>query len=276
MAAERRQIITLLTDFGTRDHFVGSMKGVMLSINPDLEIVDITHDVTSHDLAEAAFTLRSFYHYFPRLTIHLAVVDPGVGSKRRPIMAISERYFFIAPDNGLLSFIYEEEQITSVIHITADHYFLKPVSRTFHGRDIFAPVAAWLSKGVEPAKFGEPISDYVKFSVPKVKIVQNALQGMVLHVDKFGNLITNIPEAAVPRSAGGEPLVEKILVGQREVVSIKESYSEGKPGELFAIAGSSGFYEIALNRGSAASALSLGRGTDVVMILKVQPGSTGT
>ena len=163
----RRPIVTLITDFGIHDHFVGTIKGVILNINPDVEIVDITHKVASYDIFDAAFTLAQSYRFFPPDTIHLVVVDPGVGTLRRPLLAHSMAYKFVAPDNGVLSVICEREENLEVRHITADHYFLNPVSNTFQGRDIFAPVVGWLSKQVEVDKFGEPIADFAKFSSPK-------------------------------------------------------------------------------------------------------------
>jgi S-adenosylmethionine hydrolase len=268
MAEGKKQIITLLSDFGTKDHFVGCMKGVILEISPDVEIIDITHDVPAHDILSGAFTLRSYYSYFPTRTIHLAVVDPGVGSRRRPVIVSTENYVFVAPDNGLLSFVYEMETVSRVIHITEDHFFRKPVSNTFHGRDIFAPVAAWLAREIEPAKFGPEITDYLKLTTPKVRAINpKMLQGVVLHVDKFGNIITNFTEKEIPR-VGGVSQLAKFLIAREEVTEVKNSYEEGDQGEVFAILGSSGFYEIAVSRGSAAALLSANRGMEVGALLK--------
>src|SRR5213078_117734 len=187
-----RPIVTLTTDFGLNDHFVGTMKGVILKIVPNAEIVDICHSVQAFDILDGALALAQAYSYFPTRTVHLVVVDPGVGSARRPILASSDKYNFVAPDNGVLSLMYAREERLNVRHITAEHYFLQPMSNTFHGRDLFAAVAGWLSKGVEVAKFGEEITDFVRFAAPKPKVVSDKLmKGVVLKSDKFGNLITN-------------------------------------------------------------------------------------
>ncbi|MBI1748818.1 MAG: SAM-dependent chlorinase/fluorinase [Acidobacteria bacterium] len=264
MAESRRPIITLLTDFGTVDHFVGCVKGAILEINPDVHLIDATHDVPSHDVLAAAFTLRSYYNYFPAGTVHLVVVDPGVGTRRRPLLVATERYYFVAPDSGLLSVVFENETIHRVIHITEDHFFRKPVSKTFHGRDIFAPVAAWVTRGIDQFKFGPEITDYVSLSTPKVRQVgPKLLQGVVLYVDKFGNLVTNFTEKDIPAER-----FDKILIAGEEVSILQDAYAEGDPGEFFAIPGSSGFYEIALTRDSAAQALEAARGTEVGALLK--------
>ena len=162
-----RRLITLTTDFGLADHFVGVMKGVILRINPDAVLVDISHEVDSYDILDGAFTLAQSYRFFPPGAIHLVVVDPGVGSARRPILASTANAQFVAPDNGVLSMIYEREPDAQVRHITRERHFLRPVSNTFHGRDIFAPIAAWLSKGVEPIEFGETMTDHVRPALPK-------------------------------------------------------------------------------------------------------------
>jgi len=254
----------LITDFGANDHFVGTMKGVIYNINPDVEIVDITHTVASYDIFDAAFTLAQSYRFFPSDTIHLVVVDPGVGTSRRPLLARSLAHKFVAPDNGVLSLIYEREENLEVRHITADHYFLNPVSATFQGRDIFAPVAGWLSKGVEVDKFGDPIADFIKFSSPKPKPVgENLINGVVLKIDKFGNILTNLRPEDMPQLFAENPPPFKIVINQHEITRLNLAYSMGKPSELFAIVGSSGYLEICTNRGSAARALNVNRGTEV-------------
>ena len=164
-----QSLITFTTDFGQNDHYVGTMKGVILNINPAAQIVDICNAVQSFDILDGALTIVQAYHYFPADTVHLVVVDPGVGSTRRPLLVTTEKQMFIAPDNGVLSFVYEREERVSVRHITASHYFLQPVSSTFHGRDVFSAVAGWLSKGVEVAKFGDEITDYIRFAAPKTQ-----------------------------------------------------------------------------------------------------------
>jgi hypothetical protein len=260
----RKPLVTLITDFGASDHFVGVMKGVILNINPEVQIVDLCNHVNSFDIFDAAFALAQSYRYFPNDTIHLVVVDPGVGSARRPILARTIDYKFVAPDNGVLSLIYEREESIEVRHVSSEHYFLSPVSQTFHGRDVFAPVAGWLSKGVEVDKFGEVITDYAKFTPPKPKKVgPELLTGVVLRIDKFGNLITNITPGDVPELFSDPAPAFKIVINQQEVTRLYQAYSLGKPSEIFAIVGSSGYLEISTNRGSAAKALNVGRGAEV-------------
>lgn len=264
----RKPIVTLTTDFGVSDHFVGTMKGVILTIESNAEIVDISHSVQAYDVLDGALTISQAYNYFPTGTVHMVIVDPGVGSARRPIIASSDRHHFVAPDNGVLSLIYQREERLNARNITADHYFLQPVSQTFHGRDIFAPVAAYLAKGVDPEKFGEEVTDYVRFNAPKPKPVnESTLRGIVLKADRFGNLITNITPEDASMLFTQPPAAFKIAVGKREVTDIKASYAEGAPGEVFGILGSTGYLEIAVNRGSAAQLLGVGKGTEVNIVL---------
>jgi len=272
----RRQVVTLTTDFGLADHFVGVLKGVILNINPEVQIVDVSHSVNSYDIFDAAFTLAQSYRYFPSDTIHLVVVDPGVGAARRPILARTMNYKFVAPDNGVLSLIYEREgEALEVRHVTADHYFLNPVSNTFHGRDIFAPIVGWLSKGVELDKFGDPITDYAKFTPPRPKKVSDTLmKGVVLKVDKFGNIITNLSPEDIPQLFSENPPPFKIIVNQQEISRLNLAYSMGKPSEVFAIVGSSGFLEICTNRGSAAKTLNVARGAEIGVMLGGQAATT--
>jgi S-adenosylmethionine hydrolase len=258
----------LITDFDTADHFVGTMKGVILNINPEVDIVDICHEVASYDIFEAAFTLAQSYRFFPPETIHLVVVDPGVGTARRPLLARTGAYRFVAPDNGVLSLIYEREENVEVRHITSDHYFLNPVSNTFQGRDVFAPVVGWLSKRVEVDKFGDLVTDYTRFTSPKPKCVSdNLIKGVVLKVDKFGNVITNLTPEDVPQLFSENPPPFKIIINQQEITRLNLAYSMGKPSEIFAIVGSSGYIEICTNRGSAAKALNVNRGVEVGVML---------
>jgi S-adenosyl-L-methionine hydrolase (adenosine-forming) len=265
-------IVTLTTDFGLSDHFVGTMKGVMLRINPALQFVDISHQLDSYNISGAAFTLGLAYSYFPDNTIHLAVVDPGVGSSRRAIVARARGYLFVAPDNGLLSLVYEREPECEVREITAEHYFLKPVSHTFHGRDIFAPVAAWLSKGIAPENFGERITDYCRLELPRPQRTDaQHFRATVLKADRFGNLITNLAPADAPELFLEPSPSFRLAIQGRIVGRLYRSYSAGGSGELFAILGSSGYLEVCMNRASAASALQAGPGTEVT--LELGPGS---
>ena len=270
----RNPIITLTTDFGTNDHFIGTMKGVILSIEPDAQIIDICHSVQAFDVLDGALTISQAYSYFPTGTIHMVIVDPGVGTARRPLVVSSERHHFVAPDNGVLSLIYQREQRLSARHVTGEHYFLQPVSNTFHARDIFSPVAAYLAKGVDPQKFGEAVTDFVRFSAPKPKPVnENTLRGVVLKADRFGNLITNITPQDAPMLFKENPGAFKIVVGQREIREIKDAYAQGAPGEVFGIMGSMGYLEIAANRGSAAQLLGVSKGTDVNIVLGEAAGA---
>jgi S-adenosyl-L-methionine hydrolase (adenosine-forming) len=259
-----QRIITLTTDFGVSDHFVGTMKGVILNINPDAKIVDLCNAVHSYDVLDGALTIAQAYRYFPADTVHVVLVDPGVGSSRRPILAVTERHMFIAPDNGVLSLVYEHEERLSVRHITAEHYFLQPLSQTFHGRDVFAAVAGWLSKGVEVSKFGDEITDFARFAAPKPKPVnENLIKGVVLKTDKFGNLITNITPSDVPRLFQPDPPPFKIFVGKTEITKMKTAYAQGAAGEVFGILNSMGYLEIATNRGTANKIVTADRGSEV-------------
>jgi S-adenosyl-L-methionine hydrolase (adenosine-forming) len=263
-----RPIITLTTDFGTNDHFVGVMKGVILDIVPEAQIVDICHSVQAFDVLDGAITISQAYSYFPARTVHVVVVDPGVGTARRPILASSDGYHFVAPDNGVLSLVYARESRVHVRHITSEHYFLQPVSNTFHARDIFAPVAAYLAKEVDSLKFGEEVEEYVRFSAPKPKAVDgNRMRGVILKVDRFGNLITNITPQDVPALFAATAKGFKITVGSREITEIHNAYAEGAPGQVFGILGSMGFLEIAANRGTAAQLTGAGKGSEVSIIL---------
>jgi S-adenosyl-L-methionine hydrolase (adenosine-forming) len=263
-----RPIITLTTDFGTNDHFVGVMKGVILDIVPEAEIVDICHSVQAFDVLDGALTISQAYSYFPNRTVHVVVVDPGVGTARRPIVASCDKYHFVGPDNGVLSLIYAKESRIHVRHITAEHYFLQPVSNTFHARDIFSPVAAYLAKEVDSLKFGEEVEDYVRFSAPKPKAVEaNRMRAVVLKVDRFGNLITNVTPQDVPAIFGKGAKGFKIVIGNKEITEIRNAYAEGAPGEVIAILGSMGFLEIAANRGTAAQLTGAGKGSEVSIIL---------
>ncbi|MBI1750577.1 MAG: SAM-dependent chlorinase/fluorinase [Acidobacteria bacterium] len=258
-------IITLTTDYGTSDHLVGVMKGTILKINPETTIVDISHSVMPFDILDGALTIGQAYRHFPPKTIHVVVVDPGVGSQRRPILVTGDQHYFVAPDNGVLSMVYECEPKVTVRHITAEHYFLNPVSNTFHGRDIFGPVAAWLGKNWQTPSFGEEVSDYVRFSLPKPKVANNTIKGVVLKVDNFGNLITNLTPEDVPQVVAGTNF--KITVGAREIDKLAQTYAHGAPGEVLALIGSSGFLEISVNKGHAARALSMQRGAEVTIVL---------
>lgn len=263
-----RPIITLTTDFGTNDHFVGAVKGVILDIVPEAAIVDITHAIQAYDVLDGAIAISQTYAYFPTGTVHMVVVDPGVGTTRRPIIASSDGYHFVAPDNGVLSMVYAKEERIHVRHITSDHYFRQPVSSTFHGRDVFAPVAAYLAKFVDSHKFGDEIEDYVKFAAPRPKTTaENRVRAVVLKVDRFGNLITNITPEDIPALFTDKPGKFKLVVGSKEITEIRKAYAEGKQGEVFCILGSMGYLEVVANRAPAAQLTGAAKGSEVSILL---------
>ena len=265
------RIVTFTTDFGLNDPFVGIMHGVVLNIHPETSIVDICHAVASYDIFDGAWTIAQAYRFFPPRTVHVVVVDPGVGGTRRPIIVETDDYVFVAPDNGVLSLVEMREPKFTVRHVTAERYFLQPVSQTFHGRDVFSPVAGWLSKGVAPAEFGPEISDYVRLTLPAVeRIGENSLRGVVLKVDKFGNLITNISEQEAPGIVRGSASAgEHPDCGPDDHARLCHSYAEGGEDEFFAIVGSSGYLEIAAKQASAAEKLASGVGTPVGVVLQI-------
>ncbi len=265
-----RPIITLTTDYGTSDHFVGAMKGVILNINPDAEIVDITHRVMPYDILDGALAIGQAYRYFPRRSIHVVVVDPGVGTQRRPILVSGDQHYFVAPDNGVLSMVFERESSLAVRHITATHYFLHPVSNTFHGRDVFASAAAWLSKNSLLDSFGEEIHDFVRFSLPKAKVEGTIVKGVVLRVDTFGNLITNLTSEDV-HSIVQPGAAFKLRIGNSEVSKFVQTFAQGAAGEPCALLGSSGYLEITVNHGNAARTLSAQRGAEISVELAQSP-----
>ncbi len=244
-------LITLTTDFGLEDPYVGIMKGVILNIHRDCRIVDISHGIASQDILVGALTLNSSFRFFPKGTIHVAVVDPGVGSSRRPILVQTEDYFFVGPDNGLLSPALEQEKNVRIYHLIQDRFFLKPMSHTFHGRDIFAPVAGWLSKGTHPSEFGPQIQDFLTLKLPLPKRKGHHVLGTILRIDKFGNLITNLTAKDFPEPARGFVL----RIAGHEIRQHLSTYAEAQTKTPFTIFGSSGFLEISVHRGSAAIVL---------------------
>ncbi len=253
-----RSIITLTTDFGLADHFVGTIKGVILGIHPSAELVDITHEVGSYAIPEAAFAVSQVYPYFPKKTVHLVVVDPGVGTSRRPIIVEAAGQYFVAPDNGVLSMVLSREK-HKVRPITNEKAFLHPVSETFHGRDIFAPVAAHLARGVPASRFGKPLcKDYLQLNFEKpVRTGKRNWNGAVLKIDRFGNLITNfhISDFPVVRT---RPFV--LTVGGCDLTRLAQTFGTEPPGEPFVLVGSSGYLEVAINQGSAAKMLGVASG----------------
>ena len=244
-----KSIITLTTDFGSRDHYVGVMKGVMLSVNENARLVDITHCVDSHDIRSASFVIGNSYRYFPKNTVHLVVVDPGVGSRRRPLALFADGHFFVGPDNGVFSSVIRCCEDFSAREIKNSDYFLKEISSTFHGRDIFSPVAAHLSLGVLFSAIGPQISDPEILPHDGYSVNGAEIRGTVVYTDKFGNLITSIPTEAV--SNGVRAVV---TVGEKQVKGISESYSSAQPGEIVVVGGSGGYIEVSVNQGRACDA----------------------
>lgn len=258
-----KRIIALITDFGDSDYFVGSMKGVILSINPDVEIVDITHKVAPFDIFEAGFVLKSCFSFFPPKTIFITVVDPEVGSKRRILLAYYKNYYFIAPDNGILSLLMEEKEESTVISVTSSHYFLPKVSSTFHGRDIMAPVSAWLSKGININSFGEECNDWIKLKFPEMKkLSEKVYEGEIIHIDRFGNLITNIPAHFLEDRKN-----IRVEINGKLIDKFRKSYSDGAVGEPILLIGSSEFLEIGAFLSSAEKILNAKKGDKLRIFL---------
>jgi S-adenosylmethionine hydrolase len=262
-------IITLTTDYGGKDAFVASMKGVILNVNPQVQIVDLSNDINPQDIWEAAYTLRSAYSYFPKGTVHLAVVDPGVGSGRRPIIAVTESYYFVGPDNGLFTLIYQEAERIRVHHITSTHYYLPNPGPTFHGRDIFAPVAGWLAKGIPSGNFGDEITDYVKMNIPVPKSSPNSIDGHIVHIDRFGNIITNITYQEVKSlfPEGLDTAAFTVGFSGKTIKGLKKFYAEAAPGEPGVIFNGSGALEIFMYKQNARTALSVKRGDAVRLMI---------
>ena len=269
----RAKVIALLTDFGLADPYVGAMKAVIAGINPKVQIIDISHHVPPQDIQEGAFILYSSYKYFPKDTIFVAVVDPGVGTRRRIVCVRTGRYTFLTPDNGLLGLVINEVDVGArravpllAVEVTNTRYFLPEVSSTFHGRDVFAPVAAHLSRGLKPTKLGRQIDDPHTFSFPDPIVVKKGvLKGEIIHIDRFGNLITNVEHVWAEVLDWG-PV--SISVKDKEISRISHTYQEGQVGELLALFGSSGYLELSINMGNAREVLGCTRGDKVVVRYK--------
>ncbi len=262
----KNSIITLLTDFDTKDPYVASMKGVILNINPRCIVIDITHQVNPHDIQEGAFILANAYSFFPKGTIHLSVVDPGVGGTRKSILLVSQNYFFVGPDNGLFTLIAQREKVRQVVALTEKEYFLPKVSKTFHGRDLFAPVAAHLSLGIKPDAFGHKIDSIKELGFQKPVLKNGKLSGEILHIDTFGNLVSNIDEETLFRFTKKQPFV--IRAGRKTIRDLKKGYWEGKKGELIALLGSGGFLEVSVREGNAQKMLKVKRGDPIQISTK--------
>ena len=269
MAAQARPyLVALLTDFGSDDPYVGCIKAAILSVNPTVPIVDITHGVPAHSIVAGAFTLAAIYRGFPEKTVFVCVVDPGVGSEC-PILVVSAgRRYFIAPDNGLLSPIIEDPDLSRVFRATASHFFSTAVSQTFHGRDIMAPLAGWISRGVDIENMGEEYALYKRIELPKPKVAaEGILEGQIWHIDRFGNCITNITREVFDQAAGTDKKFVKAVAGNHEIKSFCDYYAQGPVrGEPVCLFGSLGYVEVACNRASASAFLSANIGSTVGIV----------
>jgi S-adenosylmethionine hydrolase len=252
-------LITLTTDFGSTDPFVGAMKGVISSIHAEARIYDITHEVTPFDVLDGALIVAAATRYWPAGTIHVVVVDPGVGTARRPLLVSAGGHYFIAPDNGVLSLALDRETEIRAWHITEDKYFVHPISRTFHGRDVFAPSAAWLARTGQPESFGPEVTDYERFTLPRPQLSDRTIHGEILRADHFGNLLTNLrPEDAPHFATGGN---FRLKIRQTEITRRISTFGEATGSELCVMLGSSGYFEIVVNRASAAQATGAAAGS---------------
>lgn len=256
-----RPVIALLSDFGTRDHYAGTMKGVMIGICPDVTLIDITHEITPHDVVEGALQLSASCRYFPAGTIFLAIVDPGVGSPRRGIAAEAGDFRFVAPDNGVLTAVFRDIPPKRVVELTERRYARPTVSRTFEGRDRFAPAAAWLAKGIQLSALGRPVTGYHQLEIPQPVAHEAQLSGVVLLVDRFGNLVTNIDRRTFETFTRGQTVALK--VADQPIAGVVATYADIRSGEVCALFGSTDHLEFAANGGSAAAALSITRGAGV-------------
>jgi S-adenosylmethionine hydrolase len=253
-----RPIVALLTDFGTNDHYAGTLKGVVLGICPDATLVDISHDIPPHDVQAAALELAACYRYFPHGTIFLVVVDPGVGSSRRGIAADTGDYKFVAPDNGVLSAVFLESPPKKVVELTERKYARPTVSHTFEGRDRFAPAAGFLAKGIALVSLGKSAAKLHALDLPRPVVNGRDLDGVVVRIDRFGNLITNIDRRTFEQFAAAGAIA--VTVGEREIKTIVNTYADARAGELCALFGSTDHLEVAINAGNAAATLQLARG----------------
>ncbi len=256
-----RPVIAFLTDFGTRDHYAGTMKAVAIGICPDATLLDITHEVPPHDVLAGAMELAATFKYFPAGTIFVVVVDPGVGSARRGIAVETADYRFVAPDNGVLTAVLRETAAKKIVELTERRYARPTVSRTFEGRDRFAPAAAWLAKGIQLSALGRPVSDIHRIDIPVPDVTADAITGIVLRVDRFGNLVTNIDRKIVERIAQASA-IEIDAAGHR-IERLVATYAELPPDGVGALFGSTDHLEIAAPSSSAADRLALARGATI-------------
>jgi S-adenosyl-L-methionine hydrolase (adenosine-forming) len=260
MAIAPAPIVTLTTDFGTADWFVGTIKGVIARLAPQTPVIDLTHQVPPGDIRAGAFALLASYSYFPPGTIHLVVVDPGVGSSRKSLAVQTQNYFFLGPDNGVLSWALAREKIRAIHALENQKHFLRPISQTFHGRDVFAPVAAHLSLGLPLQELGPKQNRIERLTWPRPRTTAGGVLGQIVYIDHFGNAISNI-EAAHFRLGRQRRL--RVFIGPNPLCQVRPFYGAVSKGQPLAVLGSSGFLEIAINGGSAARALGLCVGTPI-------------
>lgn len=259
-------VIGLLSDFGLRDAYVAQMKVVILSLSPSAVIVDISHEITRHNVHEGMFVLASAAPHFPSGTIFLAVVDPEVGGSRRPLLIETGKSKFLGPDNGILTLAAEKESVVRVYHLTESKYFAGSISPTFHGRDIFAYVVGHLANGVSPALMGQPVSDYVRLKISEARLEGREIQGKVIHVDGFGNVVTNIYSELLERGgfeSGGR--LKLRIKGKMRDIALCRTYSDVASGRLLATIGGHGFLELAVNQGDAAKLVGVQVGTSITL-----------
>jgi S-adenosylmethionine hydrolase len=262
-------IITLLTDFGTEDAYVGVMKGVILSINPSAAVVDVCHYIDPQDLIEAAYLIKSSYRYFPKGTVHIIIVDPGVGGNRSIVAVELAGHIFLAPDNGVLTLLMDEGEVDAIVRVENTHYFLNSISQTFHGRDIFAPVGAHISKGVPIEKLGPYLGkqELIRLSIPKPYISdKDELIGTIISIDRFGNCISNINENCLNKFVenGSEKRLE-IKIGKTVIKSLSHTYTDVEPKRPLAIIGSFGYLEIAMSCDNAGRQLNVEKGDTITL-----------
>jgi S-adenosyl-L-methionine hydrolase (adenosine-forming) len=262
-------VITLTTDFSLHDSYVGTMKGVILRIFPEARLVDISHQISPQDILEASLVLESGYRYFPVGTVHLVVVDPGVGGGRRPIIVMGSEHYFVGPDNGTFTRILEQDPEATVREITENKFLLPKVSDTFHGRDIFAPVAAYLGRGIDPAEFGPLVGQSRRLEVPVPMIWGDQIRGEVIHIDSFGNIVSNVSREQFEKSVQKRRF--RIWINGRTIDRINRTYEEGEQGRPLALFGSTDLLEIAVAGGRAERRIGAGKGDTVLIQMEEEP-----